>query len=197
MPGIADDLAESGFSLRRDFLDERTVTALCGEALALLGAGAFDRAGVGRGASRRVAEDIRADFIHWLDRDLPTEPQRVYWESLDALRDELNRELYLGIRSVEAHFAHYPPGGFYRRHVDRFRDEDTRVVSAVLYLVDAWGEEDGGQLVLYASEEDERPAATVTPERGLLACFLSRTVPHEVLHTRRDRLSLTAWMRDA
>jgi len=196
MPGIADDLAERGWSLRRDFLDAGTVTALRGEALALLGAGVFAKAAVGHGASRRVAEDVRADFVHWLDREVPTEPQRAYWGRVEHLQTSLNRELYLGIKTVEAHFAHYPPGGFYRRHVDRFRDSDTRVVSAVLYLVDAWSEEDGGQLVLYADADDERPAVTVLPETGLLACFLSRRVPHEVLPTRRDRLSLTAWMRD-
>ena len=34
----------------------------------------------------------------------------------------LNRDLFLGLEDFESHFAMYPPGAFYLKHVDRFRD---------------------------------------------------------------------------
>lgn len=197
MRGIADELAERGWSLRRDFFEPATIAALRGEAFALLGAGAYTRAAVGHGARGRVDSDVHAALVHWLDPQMPTEPQRIYWERVRELESRLSRELHLKIRSVDAHFALYPQGGLSRRHLDRFPEGDSRAVSAVLYLVDAWSEEDGGQLALYANVQDELPTETLLPEPGLFVCFLSRTVPHEVLPARRDRLSLTAWLRDA
>ena len=56
---------------------------------------------------------------------------------MDSLREALNRGLFLGLEDFECHFALYPPGAFYRKHVDRFRDDDRRMVSAVIYLNDA------------------------------------------------------------
>ena len=35
----------------------------------------------------------------------------------------------------------------------------------------------------------------IDPRGGTLACFLSETVPHEVLTSHRERYSLTAWFR--
>jgi SM-20-related protein len=45
----------------------------------------------------------------------------------------LKGALSLGIEEVEAHYACYAPGVDYARHVDRFRDDDARVISLVLY----------------------------------------------------------------
>jgi SM-20-related protein len=66
------------------------------------------------------------------------------------------------------------------------------MVSAVVYLNDAWLPEHGGQLRMYLDESVEHD---VVPAGGCLVVFLSGEVPHEVLPATRDRLSLTGWFR--
>ena len=111
---------------------------------------------------------------------------------MDGLRQALNRGLYLGLEDFECHFALYPPGAFYQKHLDRFRDDDRRTVSAVLYLNDDWQPQDGGELRLYLPDGAERE---VPPLGGSLVLFLSSDFPHEVLPANRERLSLTGWFR--
>ena len=94
---------------------------------------------------------------------------------------------------VEAHFAHYPPGARYVRHRDRFRDDDHRVVSLVVYLNADWdAPRNGGELRLYDTAGN---AHDVAPLGGRAACFLSADIEHEVLPATRDRLSVAAWLR--
>ena len=194
---IADDLAERGWSARPDFVAPALVDALRADALGLLRQGAFRPGGVGRGAARAVREEVRGDLLFRLDPGAPSPPQAAYLEVLAGLRDGLNRDLYLGLRSAEAHYAVYPSGAFYVRHVDRFRDDDARAVSTVLYLVDAWSARDGGELVLHVERDGCEESVEILPEPGLLVCFPSGRVPHEVRVARRERLSLAAWLRTA
>lgn len=53
---------------------------------------------------------------------------------MDGLRVSLNRDLFLGLDSFEAHYAHYPVGASYETHVERHRHSNARVVSALIYL---------------------------------------------------------------
>ena len=115
-----------------------------------------------------------------------------YLNLMESLREALNRGLFLGLEDFECHFALYPPGAFYRKHVDRFRDDDRRMVSVVVYLNEGWLPEDGGQLRMYL---DEERVHDVQPTGGCLVVFLSGEVPHEVLPANRERLSLTGWFR--
>ena len=133
--------------------------------------------------------------------DSPVTPSATASDAVDrptpspddaALREAMNRGLFLGLEDFESHFALYPPGAFYLKHVDRFRDDDRRMVSAVVYLNDAWLPEHGGQLRMYLGEGVEHD---VVPTGGCLVVFLSGEVPHEVLPAIRDRLSLTGWFR--
>lgn len=155
----------------------------------------FHRAGIGRGDEHLVNRFVRGDEICWLDAS--ADPSMIHWfDWVEALRQAINRRLFLGLFDFECHFARYPRGAFYRRHVDAFRDQQrSRVVSTVLYLSPGWQPGDGGELVLYneAEEEIER----VAPVAGRLVLFLSEDFPHEVLPTRRTRCSLTGWYRVA
>ncbi|MFM7726822.1 MAG: 2OG-Fe(II) oxygenase, partial [Flavobacteriales bacterium] len=100
------------------------------------------------------------------------------------------RNFYLGIQDFECHYAHYPPGSFYKKHVDRHKNGSPRRVSSVLYLNTDWLEQDGGELRIYSDEEAFR---TILPQLGTLALFLSE-LEHEVITTSRDRMSITGWM---
>jgi len=113
------------------------------------------------------------------------------------LREQLDRELFLGLRELEAHYALYPPGARYARHRDRFRDDDARVLSAVLYLNDDWNEADGGALRLYFDTGVSTPYRDIAPHAGTLVLFLSAEFDHEVLPATRERLSVAAWFRRA
>ncbi len=188
---IWNALAEQGWAISRDFLPMSAIEALAEEARQLLLAGRFSQAGVGRGSERRVRDDVRGDRILWLDENELTPAQSRYWSEIEALRFALNRELFLGLVSFESHYAIYPPGAFYRKHVDRFSNSDERVISCSLYLNSDWKEEDGGELRLYVGDQQ----VEVLPQAGTFVIFRSDNVPHEVASANRDRFSLTGWFR--
>ena len=188
---IVDDLAERGWSQQNLFLPEALTRALAAECRQRAAEGELAPAAVGRGPFSEIREGIRGDRIQWIE---PGQAQACdqYLTLMDSLREAMNRGLFLGLEDFESHFALYPPGAFYLKHVDRFRDDDRRMVSAVLYLNDDWLPEHGGQLRMYLDEDVERD---VVPIGGCLVVFLSGNIPHEVLPATRDRLSLTGWFR--
>jgi SM-20-related protein len=192
---VADALAGRGYGLVPSFLSDATIAALRGAAIARHEAGAFRAARVGRADRATRAPGLRGDAILWLEPDDAEPAVGAALAALHALRATLNRELYLGLEALEAHFAVYPPGASYGVHVDRFRDDDARAVSVVLYLNDAWTAEDGGALRLHLERAGEPQYRDVAPEGGTLAVFLADRFPHEVLPARRARYSLTGWFR--
>lgn len=188
---IVDDLATRGWSQQALFLPLELARALATECRRRHAEGELSPAGVGRGAAQEVREAIRGDQIQWIDPGQAEACDR-YLELMDNLRQAINQGLFLGLEDFECHFALYPPGAFYRRHLDRFRDDDRRMVSVVLYLNERWQAEDGGQLRMFLADDVEHD---VQPEAGSLVVFLSGEVPHEVLPANRARLSLTGWFR--
>ena len=192
---IVDDLAARGWSQQNIFLPETLTRDLAGECRKRAAEGELAPAGVGRGPFQEVREGIRGDHIQWLEAGQVEVCDR-YLELMDSLRLALNRGLFLGLEDYESHFALYPPGAFYRKHVDRFRDDDRRMVSAVLYLNQAWLPEHGGQLRMYLKNElQDETQYDVQPTGGCLVVFLSGEIPHEVMPSTRERLSLTGWFR--
>jgi SM-20-related protein len=187
-----EDVAERGFAVVPRFASRRLVAALAAELRRRTGAGAFRAAAIGRGANRVERRDIRGDRISWLDAQALAPPERTLWDELDGLRIALNRRTFLGLFSLEAHYAVYPTGAFYARHVDRFRDDDTRVLSWVLYLNGHWSADDGGALRIHLGKSRARD---VQPEGGTLACFFADRFEHEVLPAMRERTSIAGWFR--
>jgi SM-20-related protein len=195
MQPLIDRLAEHGWTQQADFLPEVLTRELAAECRARAAAGEFSPAGIGRGAAQQVREGIRGDSILWLEPGQSAACDR-YLEAMEELRQTLNRQLFLGLEDFECHFAFYPPGAYYQRHLDRFRDDDARTVSVVLYLNPDWQADQGGQLRLYLDDgQGGEHSLDILPEAGRLACFLSASVPHEVLPATRERLSLTGWFR--
>lgn len=158
--------------------------------------GEFRQAGVGRGAERVVREDLRRDYVRWLEPESGTPAEECYLARLDALREAINRETFLGLFAFEGHFAIYPPGGFYKAHLDRHRGTMDRIVTVILYLNDGWQPEDGGQLKLWTTPGDRQgETVTIDPTLGTLVAFLSGDHWHEVLPAHRERKSITGWFR--
>ena len=188
---MIDAIAASGLAEVDDFVPPAMIAALRSRCAELDAQGALRPARIGRGANERRADDIRGDSIAWLDT--PADGvERELIGRLDILRDDLNRELMTGLVDFEGHFARYPAGASYSRHIDRLAGSDVRVLSAVLYLNEDWSEEDGGQLRLHLREGGSRDVA---PIGGRLVIFRSEQFEHEVLPARRERLSFTGWFR--
>ncbi|WP_457873861.1 2OG-Fe(II) oxygenase [Pseudomonas aeruginosa] len=187
---IVDELVDQGWSHQSIFMPERLTTRLAEECRTRAVAGDLTPAGIGRGDGQVIREGIRGDLTQWLE---PGESEACdeYLRVMDSLRQTLNASLFLGLEDFECHFALYPPGAYYQKHVDRFRDDDARTVSAVLYLNDAWLPEHGGALRLHLPQRQ----VDIQPTGGSLVVFMSAGTEHEVLPASRDRLSLTGWFR--
>ena len=192
---IAADLAGPGWSVCPDFLAPEAVAALAMELDARHAAGRFRPAGIGTGMALQLRPDIRNDQVHWLGDRPESAAQAVYFAALESLRLAINRQLFLGLFGFEGHMALYPPGSFYRKHLDQFRGVAHRKVSVILYLNAGWAPEDGGALRLFLEPSGDGAFEDVLPRGGTLACFLSNRFHHEVLPTRRERRSLTGWFR--
>lgn len=148
-------------------------------------------AGIGRGKELQQNPDIRGDTIHWLSQEDADEAVFLAW--MDELRQVINRELFLGLQEYESHFAHYPPGSFYQKHLDAFKGEPGRKISTVLYLNQDWDKSAGGELIVY--DQDGRVLQTITPDYGKLVIFLSEVFPHEVKPATCDRRSIAGWFK--
>lgn len=186
---LAHTLAERGWLVAPGFLDEAGVAALRAEVAAHRPD--FRAATISRG--RVHAPAVRSDHIHWIEDGAAGPATRAWLDRLERLRLAINRAAFLGLFDLEAHYAIYPPGAFYARHLDRFRDDSRRAVTAILYLNEAWQPEDGGELRLWLDDAGTADSITVLPEGGTLVLFLSDRYWHEVLPARRERLSLTGW----
>jgi SM-20-related protein len=187
---IADGLAGPGWAITPGFVSPDLVATLAQELDARHARGELRPAAVGAGAHRAVRPEIRGDLIQWLVGE-GSDAEREVLARLDALRLALNGALQLGLHELECHYAAYPPGAFYARHLDRSPAGVERVVSIVLYLNPDWLEADGGELRLQVPGG----AVDVTPYGGTLATFLSESLEHEVRPARRVRRSLTGWFR--
>jgi SM-20-related protein len=185
------DLSRNGIAVRDHFLTQSQVNALNRCARARQERGDFVPARIGAHARALRRAEIRGDSICWLAEPL-LPPERELLDALEQVRLLLNREAFLGLFELEMHYAWYPPGAGYARHIDQPRGSGQRRVSLVLYLNRRWTGDDGGELKIADDLGRERH---IRPAAGRLALFLTAGREHEVMPTRRDRLSLTGWFR--
>jgi SM-20-related protein len=201
--GISAGLSANGITVRDRFQGESQVRALSICAEARRARGEFRAARIGADRTLQRHRQTRGDSICWLAEPLFT-AERDLLAALEALRLALNREAILGLFDVEMHYAWYPPGACYARHVDQPQGRGQRRVSLVLYLNSDWVAEAGGELRVFdatgAGRELRVPDAAqahcdIAPIGGRLVCFLTEGREHEVLPARRGRLSLSGWFR--
>ncbi len=194
---ISAEIYQKSYVIVDNFVDKEFQSALLAEQMQLLGQGKFRHAAVGKGGQKQVRTEIRGDEVHWMDADDLSPLQAAYWEKLEEIRKALNQNCFLGLRSFEGHFARYPIGSFYKRHLDQFQAVPHRVVTVILYLNDSWTQEEEGALRMYISQEDgSELIEDVLPVGGRLVIFLSGEIPHEVLPTKKERISITGWFRN-
>ncbi len=180
---ILDDLNEFGFAVIDDVYSHEYVHSLVHECTSHLAE--FRAAGVQNG----VVSHIRSDHILWIDGQLPIAQQHL--KALEVLSQTLNQAFYLGIKEVEAHFACYNAGEFYALHRDNPQQKNDRMISTVFYVHESWQEDWGGQLRL---QDKNSQWHIIQPSPNRLAIFQSDLL-HEVLRSKQQRLSITAWLR--
>ena len=189
-------LDERGWFLRDGVLGHPASTGVHDAVEALAAAGRLRPAGLSRGAAYRVDAAARGDAIAWVEPDGVPLELAALWAVFLALRDALNRDVYLGLDRVEVQVARYPGGGTaYNRHRDAFParpgGHPNRRVTAIYYANPGWCPEDGGALRLHGVESP----TDVAPVLDRLLVFLSERVEHEVLPVRVPRSAVTAWFR--
>lgn len=192
---LIDALAEHGYVVMDAFFNDAVVAALAAEAVTLACDGRLKPAGIGRQQTAQFNATLRGDAIEWLDAENATPAQRIYLERMHSLRTLFNRALYLNLVEFEAHFAVYPPGHGYTKHLDQFQASGVRKISSALYLNQEWQTEHAGQLRLYLDGENRESYLDITPVGGRMVLFDSSRFYHEVLPATRQRISLTGWFR--
>lgn len=153
--------------------------------------GDLRRAGIGNQTRHAVNEAIRSDQIGWMENDSTHPAERKFLDTVEAFWTYLNRTCYTGIRTHEFHYACFAAGAFYKRHVDRFRNDNARKFSMVTYLNPTWNGDSGGELLLYTPEGVIR----IRPDFGTTVIFKSDVLEHEVLPATQNRLSITGWLK--
>lgn len=196
---IAEELAQNNYVVIDSFIpfDESV------ELLSLLNerkfSGAFKPAAIGKSGEKEIIQEIRSDQIHWLDEQDSSDTIKAWFKRVSLLSETLKEQLFLPIKRFECHFAHYPHGTFYKKHLDEFRVSEGRVLSVIGYLTPNWQLGDGGELLIY--DHSVKPAhkqpviKTIEPLMGRLVILKSDTVPHEVALAKKDRYSITGWLR--
>jgi SM-20-related protein len=189
---IADGLAEHGYAVADQFLSQQEVDSILSLDEFKEGITQFKKAGIGKQQDRQINEAIRGDYIQWLDKNSSPGALKIYLARLNKLIEYLNQSLFLSMKDYEVHMTIYPPGSYYRRHLDQFKKDDHRKLSVICYLNNNWTEENGGQLRMHLPDGHR----DFLPLAGRLVCFRSDQVEHEVLVANRERLSLTGWILD-
>jgi len=189
---IADGIATDGIAIVDEFLNLEEVRSICKEDEFKNGLLRFKRAGIGQAQEKQINEGIRGDYIQWIDPSTASSAIQNYLNKISQLRMFFNQSLFLSLKDAEIHKTIYPPGSFYKRHLDQFKKDDHRKLSVICYLNENWKEADGGQLRVYT----ENGFKDYFPIAGRLVCFRSDLLEHEVLPTERARMSLTGWMLD-
>lgn len=194
--GVIDDLMVQQYSIVEDFFTREEVQALRTSLLAKRDEDMFKKSAIGNSANEKVIGTIRGDFILWLDQDTTDVAESRFFDRLNDFKDYLNRTCFMGINEMEFHYAVYPPGTFYKRHLDTFQNDSRRKLSMVCYLNDEdWKPEYGGELTIYTNDNGTEKQTDIYPVQGRMVVFESQVLEHEVKPVQKERLSITGWLK--
>ena len=194
---IINDLLKQQYSVVDDFFTLEEVADLRMSLHTKDEEETFKKAAIGNKLNETIIKTIRGDFILWMDESKANEAESNFFNKVNDVVNYLNKTCFLGILHKEFHYALYPQGTFYRRHIDTFQNDDRRKLSFVFYLnKEDWKAENGGELVLYLNEAGLETEKTIYPFPGRVVVFESQIIEHEVKPVLNDeRLSITGWLK--
>ncbi len=193
---IISQLQDHHYAVTDDFFDDDLLQHLQQHILALYQADELKKAAIGKHFDEHIKTEIRGDYIQWINDKMPNEIELRFLKQIQLFIDYLNRTCFMGILHKEFHFAVYPQGRFYKRHLDTFQNDQRRKLSMVLYLNKDWSAINGGELVIYTQTHNQENTIPVLPKFGRLVIFESQVLEHEVKPVKQDlRLSITGWLK--
>ena len=194
--GIINDISTQQYSIIENFFTDNEVTLLRDSLLSKHKIDAFKKAAIGNRVNETIAKSIRGDMIFWIDEHKGEPSEKLFFEKINSLINYLNKTCFMGILQKEFHYALYPEGTFYKRHLDTFQNDDRRKLSFVCYLNEAgWLPENGGELVLYLNNNGVETEKVIYPFPGRVVVFESQIIEHEVKPVKTERLSITGWLK--
>lgn len=134
---------------------------------------------------------FRSDKIYWLDRNHNNQYENDFFDLMDSFVSHLNSTCFTGITGYEFHYTMYETGSFYKKHIDQFRNNNSRQYSMIMYLNTDWQLADGGELCIQHSDHQQN----ISPSNGKAVFFKSSELEHEVLLTNKPRMSITGWLK--
>lgn len=148
-------------------------------------------AGIGNETILNHDKRVRGDQIFWLDRKHDNESENAFFDVIDSFVLYLNSTCFTGITGYEFHYTYYESGSFYKKHLDQFKNNDSRQYSMIFYLNKNWKLKDGGELCVHHLHNQQN----ISPINGKSVFFKSNELVHEVLRTNKVRMSITGWFK--
>jgi len=185
-----DQLANDDYLIIDEFLSEKLFLEVSRYLHQQLDNHEFKKAGIGALNEYQIKRSIRGDFVYWLDKKQDVMISELF-DVVEDIKSMLNRLCFLNLSGYEFHLAHYPPGSFYKKHFDQFKERSNRIITVIIYLNESWQTGDGGELKVYLDQEH---SLNIAPLRNRCVIFKSDMLEHEVLLTNKSRYSLTGWL---
>ncbi|MFS8083176.1 MAG: 2OG-Fe(II) oxygenase, partial [Ginsengibacter sp.] len=149
---LIDSFINDKVGIAEHFLNESLAEHLKENLLTLFAQNKMQHAGTGNNIIVERNKSMRGDSIHWLDRAHNDVHENSFFDLIDLFVKYLNENCYTGINAYEFHYTLYTPGTFYKKHIDRFQNNDSRKFSMIMYLNTEWTAGDGGELCIHHEE---------------------------------------------
>jgi len=188
---LINSFIEKKVGIADNFLNTALATSLKDNLIALYDNNQMLSAGTGNVDAISFDKSVRSDKIFWLDRRHNDKSENDFFDLMDEFVSYLNSTCYTGITGYEFHYAMYEKGTFYKKHMDRFRSDSSRLFSMIMYLNEDWEQSDGGELCIHHADHLQN----ISPNKGKSIFFKSNELLHEVLVTQKPRMSITGWLK--
>ncbi len=192
---MLDNLASEKISICDNYFDSTELENLYQDLEMQHNQGIFKKAAIGRQHTLQVEDNIRGDWIFWLPKSPENLAQNLFSKKMTTLMNAMNSNFYIGLNNYESHYAYYPAGKGYDKHIDQHSTTAARKITFILYLNKQWSAENGGTLKVFSDQDESKLIKEIEPIWGRLVLFRSEIFPHEVSKCFAPRRSLTGWFR--